>query len=115
MGAGRAMNRRGPGKLRVIGGDWRSRVIEFDAANGVRPTPDRIRPTLFAWLAPPIYCPSCPHLVAGSGALGTAALPRGTASCCFVQEGARQHVVSGNVFSETGNLVGLRIHKKQKP
>src|SRR3546814_7107385 len=59
MGAGRAMNRRGPGKLRVIGGEWRSRVIEFDAANGVRPTPDRIRQTLFDWLAPRIDGARC--------------------------------------------------------
>src|SRR3546814_1291717 len=86
MGAGRAMNRRGPGKLRVIGGEWRSRVIEFDAANGVRPTPDRIRQTLFDWLAPRIDGARCLDLFAGSGALGIKALSRGAASCCFVEE-----------------------------
>src|SRR3546814_3295350 len=79
MGAGRAMNRRGPGKLRVIGGEWRSRVIEFDAANGVRPTPDRIRQTLFDWLAPRIDGARCLDLFAGSGALGIEALSRGAA------------------------------------
>src|SRR3546814_2057696 len=81
MGAGRAMNRRGPGKLRVIGGEWRSRVIEFDAANGVRPTPDRIRQTLFDWLAPRIDGARCLDLFAGSGALGIEALSRGAARC----------------------------------
>src|SRR3546814_21160879 len=90
MGAGRAMNRRGPGKLRVIGGEWRSRVIEFDAANGVRPTPDRIRQTLFDWLAPRIDGARCLDLFAGSGALGIEALSRGAASCCFVEEGRKQ-------------------------
>ena len=84
------MRRRGEGKLRVIGGQWRSRVIEFDAASGVRPTPDRVRQTLFDWLAPHIDGARCLDLFAGSGALGIEALSRGAAGCCFVEEGHRQ-------------------------
>ena len=84
------MPSRGPGKLRVIGGRWRSRVIEFDAADGVRPTPDRVRQTLFDWLSPMIAGARCLDLYAGSGALGIEALSRGAAQCSFVDTGGRQ-------------------------
>jgi 16S rRNA (guanine966-N2)-methyltransferase len=83
---------RGEGRLRVIGGRWRSRLIEFDAAHGVRPTPDRVRQTLFDWLAPYLGGARCLDLFAGSGALGIEALSRGAASCCFVEDGRRQAV-----------------------
>lgn len=82
--------RRPPGKLRVIGGQWRSRVVEFDAADGVRPTPDRVRQTLFDWLSPVIEGARCLDLYAGSGMLGIEALSRGAAHCSFVDEGIRQ-------------------------
>lgn len=84
------MATRAPGKLRVIGGQWRSRVIEFDAADGVRPTPDRVRQTLFDWLAPLIQGARCLDLFAGSGLLGIEALSRGAGSCTFVEDGTRQ-------------------------
>jgi len=84
------MGRHALGKLRVIGGQWRSRLIEFDAAHGVRPTPDRVRTTLFDWLAPRIQGARCLDLFAGSGALGIEALSRGAAKCYFVEEGHRQ-------------------------
>ncbi|SER19475.1 16S rRNA (guanine966-N2)-methyltransferase [Solimonas aquatica] len=84
------MASRGEGKLRVIGGQWRSRLVEFDPASGVRPTPDRVRQTLFDWLAPRIEGARCLDLFAGSGALGIEALSRGAGSCCFVEEGHRQ-------------------------
>jgi 16S rRNA (guanine966-N2)-methyltransferase len=82
--------KRPPGKLRVIGGQWRSRVIEFDAAAGVRPTPDRVRQTLFDWLTPHIEGARCLDLFAGSGALGIEALSRGAGNCTFVDTGSRQ-------------------------
>ncbi|WP_020649232.1 16S rRNA (guanine(966)-N(2))-methyltransferase RsmD [Solimonas variicoloris] len=81
---------RAEGRLRVIGGQWRSRVVEFDPASGVRPTPDRVRQTLFDWLAPYIDGARCLDLFAGSGALGIEALSRGAASCCFVEQGRKQ-------------------------
>ncbi|NKF22846.1 16S rRNA (guanine(966)-N(2))-methyltransferase RsmD [Solimonas marina] len=84
------MAQRGEGRLRVIGGQWRSRVIEFDAAHGVRPTPDRVRQTVFDWLTPVIDGARCLDLFAGSGALGVEALSRGAAHCVFVEEGRRQ-------------------------
>lgn len=84
------MNKRVSGKLRVIGGEWRSRPIEFDGDSGVRPTPDRVRQTLFDWLTPVIDGARCLDLFAGSGALGIEALSRGAAHCTFVEAGARQ-------------------------
>jgi 16S rRNA (guanine966-N2)-methyltransferase len=81
--------KRPPGKLRVIGGQWRSRVLEFDTDNGVRPTPDRVRQTLFDWLAPMITGARCLDLFAGSGALGIEALSRGAGHCTFVETTAR--------------------------
>lgn len=64
-------------RIRIIGGKWRGRKIEVIEAAGLRPTPDRIRETLFNWLAP--FCPGAMVLdcFAGSGALGLEALSRG--------------------------------------
>jgi 16S rRNA (guanine966-N2)-methyltransferase len=78
------------GSLRIIGGRWRSRLLEFDAGAGVRPTPDRVRQTLFDWLSPLIDGARCLDLFAGSGALGFEALSRGAAQVCFVDSGATQ-------------------------
>ena len=76
------------GLLRIIGGRWRGRKLRFAALPGVRPTPDRVRETLFNWLAPHIHDARCIDLFAGSGALGLEALSRGAASACFVDSNA---------------------------
>lgn len=72
-------------KLRIIGGQWRSRQISFAAAPGLRPTGDRIRETVFNWLAPYIRGAQCLDLFAGSGALGLEALSRGAGSCTALE------------------------------
>lgn len=72
------------GRFRIIGGEWRSRRIAVPEAPGVRPTPDRVRETLFNWLAPVIAGARCLDLYAGSGALGLEALSRGAAQVVFV-------------------------------
>lgn len=77
-------NRLPNSKLRIIGGLWRSRLIEFPAVNDVRPTPDRVRETLFNWLGPSLEGRRCLDLFAGSGALGLEALSRGAAMVQFV-------------------------------
>ena len=64
-------------KLRIIGGKWRSRQIGFDDAPGLRPTPSRVRETLFNWLQTDIINSRCLDLYAGSGALGFEAASRG--------------------------------------
>ncbi|MEK6806914.1 MAG: 16S rRNA (guanine(966)-N(2))-methyltransferase RsmD [Pseudomonadota bacterium] len=81
---------RDPGKLRIIGGTHRSRVIEFDPKSGVRPTPDRVRQTLFDWLAPLIDGAKCLDLFAGSGALGLEAISRGANKVVFAESARRQ-------------------------
>ncbi len=65
------------GRVRIIGGRWRRRVLRFDPALGIRPTPDRVRETLFNWLQPMIDGARCLDLYAGTGALGLEALSRG--------------------------------------
>jgi 16S rRNA (guanine966-N2)-methyltransferase len=71
-------------QVRIIGGQWRGRKLNFTPADGLRPTGDRIRETLFNWLAPYINGARCADLFAGSGALGLEALSRGAAHCDFV-------------------------------
>lgn len=65
------------GQLRIIGGEWRSRKLSFIDAEGLRPTPDRVRETLFNWLAPYIEGARVLDLFTGSGALSLEALSRG--------------------------------------
>ncbi|MCC6207721.1 MAG: 16S rRNA (guanine(966)-N(2))-methyltransferase RsmD [Gammaproteobacteria bacterium] len=77
------------GRLRIIGGQWRSRRIEFATVAGVRPTADRIRETLFNWLREAIPGARCLDLYAGSGALGFEALSRGARSVVFVDQDIR--------------------------
>lgn len=71
-------------ELRIIGGQWRSRKLSFTPARGLRPTSDRVRETLFNWLAPVIRDARCADLFAGSGALGLEALSRGARHCDFI-------------------------------
>ncbi len=82
--------KRASGQLRIIGGEFRSRLVEFEAAPGLRATPDRVRQTLFDWLSPVIEGARCVDLFAGSGALGLEALSRGAAHVTFVETGAAQ-------------------------
>jgi 16S rRNA (guanine966-N2)-methyltransferase len=70
--------------LRIIGGTWRGRKLQFPSAEGLRPTPDRVRETLFNWLAPHITDAHCLDLFSGSGALGFEALSRGAASATLL-------------------------------
>jgi len=74
--------------LRIIGGEWRSRKLQFLDAPGLRPTPDRIRETLFNWLQGDIYNAYCLDLFAGSGAIGLEALSRGAKTVDFVEKNA---------------------------
>jgi len=71
-------------QLRIIGGIWRGRKLAFPELPGLRPTPDRVRETVFNWLAPTVQGARCIDLFAGSGALGLEALSRGAAYCDFV-------------------------------
>lgn len=64
-------------RVRLIGGKWRSRIIEFPDADGLRPTASRVRETLFNWLGQTLQDKRCLDLFSGSGALGFEAASRG--------------------------------------
>jgi len=74
------------GRLRIVAGNWRSRLLDIADVDGLRPTSERIRETLFNWLAPRIHGARCLDLFAGTGALGLEALSRGAASAVFVEQ-----------------------------
>jgi 16S rRNA (guanine966-N2)-methyltransferase len=76
----------GRNSIRIIGGIWRGRRIGFPDTPGLRPTPDRVRETLFNWLQTSIVGARCLDLFAGSGALGLEALSRGAAQTVFVEQ-----------------------------
>jgi len=93
-----------PGYLRIIGGQWRSRRILIPAGTPVRPTPDRVRETLFNWLAPHLFGAVCLDLYAGSGALGFEALSRGASKVVFVESDARlKAAIEANVRELCGD------------
>ena len=98
-------SKRAPGKpkamtgtLRIIGGQWRGRKLQFPTITGLRPTGDRLRETLFNWISPFVVDTHCLDLFAGSGALGLEALSRGAASATLLEispnacNAIRQHV-----------------------
>lgn len=76
-------------RVRIIGGEHRSRWLEFPDAEGLRPTPDRVRETLFNWLGQTLYGKRCLDLFAGSGALGLEAASRGAEQVVMVERDRR--------------------------
>ncbi len=76
----------GRNSVRIIGGGWRGRRVSFPNLPGLRPTPDRIRETLFNWLQYEVAGARCLDLFAGSGALGLEALSRGASQVVFVEQ-----------------------------
>lgn len=74
-----------PGDFRIIGGEWRGRRLPILSRGGLRPTPDRVRETLFNWVSPVVSGSRCLDLFAGTGALGLEALSRGAAAVTFVE------------------------------
>jgi 16S rRNA (guanine966-N2)-methyltransferase len=108
-------------QVRIIGGRWRSRTINLLESEGLRPTPNRVRETLFNWLSPHIVGAHCLDAFAGSGALGFEALSRGAASITFCE--AQKKVASQlkknsellnaqSVSLLTGNFLEKKINQK---
>ena len=73
------------GKVRIIGGQWRSRLITVAHEIGVRPTPNRVRETVFNWLGQTLEDKHCLDLFAGSGAMGFESASRGAESVVMVE------------------------------
>lgn len=72
-------------RVRIVGGAWRSRLIPVPLGEGLRPTPDRVRETVFNWLGQDLSGWTCLDLFAGSGVLGFEAASRGAASVTLVE------------------------------
>jgi 16S rRNA (guanine966-N2)-methyltransferase len=108
--AGRDARAGGPGAriLRIIGGRHRGRRLRFPPGVEIRPTPDRVRETLFNWLQPRIAGARVLDLFAGSGALGLEAVSRGAGHVTFVEQDRRAAEAIGAVtreWRETGSTV----------
>ena len=72
-------------RVRIIGGQYRRRLLDFPGSAGLRPTPDRVRETLFNWLGQDLPGWNCLDLFAGSGALGFEAASRGAARVVMIE------------------------------
>lgn len=96
------------GVVRIIGGEMRGRKLHFNTVDGLRPTLDRVRETLFNWLAKDIHGAHCLDLFAGSGALGFEAASRGATQVTMVEKDLN---VSKNLLKNTELLkVNNRIN-----
>ena len=80
-----ARDTKGANRVRIIGGEWRGRIVRFPDASGLRPTPDRVRETVFNWLGQDLSGCACLDLYAGSGVLGLEALSRGAREVVLVE------------------------------
>jgi 16S rRNA (guanine966-N2)-methyltransferase len=89
-------------RVRIIGGAWRSRLLRFPARPGLRPTPDRVRETLFNWLGQDLSGKSCLDLYAGSGALGLEAASRGARRVVMVERDGASFLA----LQESAKLLG---------
>ncbi|HEY5666322.1 MAG TPA: 16S rRNA (guanine(966)-N(2))-methyltransferase RsmD, partial [Gammaproteobacteria bacterium] len=99
MGGSRR-NRSKPGFVRIIGGTWRRRRITIPAGLPIRPTPDRVRETVFNWLGPLLPRATCLDLYAGSGVLGFEALSRGAGCAGLVERDAAAAAAMQEVCAE---------------
>lgn len=113
---------KGSNQLRIIGGEWRGRKLRFPDAPNLRPTPDRVRETVFNWLSPMIYSARCLDLFAGSGALGLEALSRGASFTTFVDShkkvtaGLNEHLdlLNANDKAEVLQMDGVKFLSNEK-
>ena len=110
-----------PGRLRIIGGEWRGRKLDVPRVPGLRPTSDRTRETLFNWLGERVRDAQCLDLFAGSGALGLEALSRGARHCDFVDtsraaiEAIGRHVAMLGAASRADTHCGDGLQWRGRP
>lgn len=97
------------GSVRIIGGLWRGRRVPIETAPGLRPTPDRVRETLYNWLQGRLLGARVLDLYAGSGALGIEALSRGASAAVFVERDLRVAARLRATLAMLG-AVGAEVH-----
>lgn len=109
--------------VRIIGGAWRSRLVRFPEGAELRPSPDRVRETLFNWLGQDLSGKSCLDLFAGSGALGLESASRGAASVVLVERDAAAYAAlcenvrlleAGNVRVERADALEFLEHSDRQ-
>lgn len=91
-----------PNRVRIIGGQLRRRLLDFPGGAGLRPTPDRVRETLFNWLGQDLPGWTCLDLFAGSGALGFEAASRGAARVVMIENDRAAHAALEKNRTELG-------------
>ena len=95
------------GKIRIIGGEWRGRKLPVPDIPNLRPTPNRVRETLFNWLAWEIPASACLDLFAGSGALGLEAASRGAAQVTLIEQ---QPTLAQHLQHQVTQLAASQVH-----
>ncbi len=102
------------GVVRIIAGKWRGRKLKVPEVKNLRPTPDRVRETVFNWLAPLLPSARCLDLFAGSGALGFEALSRGAAYVEMVDQSVVVVTLLQNELAQFG-AENARIYQAKVP
>ena len=101
--------RKGAHRVRIIGGAWRGRRLTVAEREGLRPTPDRVRETLFNWLAPVVPGAVVLDAFAGAGALGFEAASRGAATVTLVERDPRVAALLRSQAAELTDTESLRV------
>ena len=110
---GRAHRANSTGQIRIIGGQWRGRKLPVLNAEGLRPTTDRNKETLFNWLMPYVNDARCLDVFAGSGGLGLEALSRYAAHCDFIEldNQAASQLESNLSLLKANEVASANVHK----
>jgi 16S rRNA (guanine966-N2)-methyltransferase len=98
-----------PGKIRIIAGKWRGRKLSVIDAPGLRPTPDRVRETLFNWIQQEIVGARCLDLFAGTGALAFEALSRGASEVIMIESNPKAF----ELLNQHAEILGSENHTIQ--
>ena len=101
--------------VRINAGDWRSRLLKFPDVDGLRPTPDRVRQTVFNWLGQTLHGLSCLDLFAGTGVMGFEALSRGATQVVLIEKSraAYQALVDNKTTLKATNAQVLNVDALQ--
>jgi 16S rRNA (guanine966-N2)-methyltransferase len=106
------MPSKAPGKVRIVGGHYKRTPLSVPLIDGLRPTPDRVRETLFNWLGALVHQKRCLDLFAGTGALGIEAASRGAASVVLVESNKLACRGIEDTLARLKNPSNIMLHAK---